>query len=129
MGHFNWRWRGSRRRHSRRIKREQARGLIARCGRMTRLLNQANQDMCGGSPFPTPGNTSQNRQHLGSAAARTPEFLDKRPPAGRWGFFVAARNQQPQTPSSEEVDYERGRRSQEASVNLSGQLKEVHDLG
>ena len=96
---------------------------------MTRLLNQANQDMRGGSPFPTPGNTSQNRQiwvHL------PPELLSSWT-SGRERDVGASSSLQEtssrKTPSSEEVDYERGRRSQEASLNLSGQLKKVHDLG
>lgn len=45
------------------------------------------------------------------------------------GFFVPARDQRPQTPFGEGVDLKRGGRHQEVGLNLSRQLKKVHDLG
>jgi len=54
--------------------------------------------------------------------------MDKLPPAGRLGLITPARDEQPQTPFAEGVDFERGGRPHEAGLDLSGQLQKVHNL-
>ena len=80
-------------------------------------------------PVSNPGEHPPEPPNLGSVAGRTPEFLDKFPPAGRLGFFISARDEHPQMPFAEGVNIKRGGRPQEAGLNLSGQLQKVHDLG